>query len=212
MALKHVGQVTNTGRRCVVVFREIYDAQGQVMEPDNCLVVETDALPDLVHQDIMRIVEGEPAQRTGNLYEVFARERLTDGAPALNWLHASGRLRKYPTNQIMLTPDSNNSIRLDKLNRILEMQKSGATEDEINNAMVDDTDSPPRTQTTAQTTPPPAQSSDPGVMDDTALAANLLSQAKTFQAEADRLMNEAYELDPSLKPRRGRPKKTATAE
>lgn len=209
--LKHVGQVTNTGRRCVVVFREIYDENGNVLEPDSCLVVETDGLPDMHHQDIMRIVESDPAQSTGNLYEVFARERLTDGAPALNWLHASGRLRKYPTNQILMTPNANNTLRLDKLNRIIEMQKSGASQQEIENAVVDDTDAPPRTSTTAQTTPPPAEPAADGVLDDKALAKNLITQAETFLAEAERLKNEAYDLDPDLKPKRGRPKK-AVAE
>jgi len=206
--LKHVGQIINTGRRCVVVFREIYDAQGNVVEPDNCLIVETDALPDLVHQDMMRIVEGEPAQRTGNLYEVLGRERLTDGTVALNWLHGNGRLRKYPTNNIMLTPDTNNSLRLDKMNRILEMQKNGASQEDIENAMVDDTDGAPRTSTSARNAPPPP-ASDPGILDDAAIAQQRLAQAKTFLAEAERLQAEAYELDPSLKPKT-RAKKTST--
>ena len=37
----------------------------------------------------------------------------------------------------------------------------------------------------------------------------MLEQAKTFQAEADRLTGEAYDMDPGLKPKRGRPKKEA---
>ena len=201
--LKHVGQITNTGRRCVVVFREIYNEAGEVVEPDNCLVVETDSLPDLHHQDIMRIVEGAPAQSTGNLYEVLGRERLTDGAVALRWLSEANRLRKYPTNNIMLTPDGNNSLRLDKMNRIIQMQSSGASQEQIENAMVDDTDGPPRKQTSAQQTPS-APASEPGVLDDTAIAQQRLAQAETFLAEAERLKAEAYELDPTLKPKRGR--------
>ena len=38
--IKHVGQIINTGRRCVVVFREIPD------EPNSCLIVDTEALVD----------------------------------------------------------------------------------------------------------------------------------------------------------------------
>ena len=209
--LKHVGRVTNTGRRCVVVFREIYNGKGEVVEPNNCLVVETDALPDLVHEDLMRIVESEPAQRTGNLYEVFSRERLTDGQIALTWLHQAGRLRKYPTNQVELVPDNNNVLRLDKMNKIVQMQKEGKNQQEIENALVDDTDSPPRKHTTAQQTAPVANS-DPGILDDTAIAKQRLAQADTFQAEAERLREEAYDLDPSLRPKkRGRPKQTVDA-
>ena len=201
--LKHVGQITNTGRRCVVVFREIYNDAGDVIEPDNCLVIETDSLPDLQHQDIMRIVEGEPAQSTGNLYEVLGRERMTDGAVALRWLSEANRLRKYPTNNILLTPDNQNTLRLDKMNRIIQMQASGATQEQIENALVDDTDGPPRKQTSAQQAPtPPA--GEPGVLDDSAIAQQRLAQADTFLAEAERLRAEAYELDPTLKPKRGR--------
>ena len=207
--LKHVGHVINTGRRCVVVFREIYDKDGNVIEPNHCLVMETESLPDLVHQDMMRIVEGEPAQRTGNLYEVMTRERLSDGTVALNWLHGHNRLRKYPTNNIMLTPDSNNELRLDKMNEILKMQQSGASQVEIENAMVDDTDSAPRTSTTARKAPEP-KASEPGVLDDTAIAQQRLQQAETFLQEAERLKAEAYELDPSLKPKTTRARKTST--
>lgn len=206
--LKHVGHVINTGRRCVVVFREIYDDKGNVTEKDNCLVFETDALPDLVHQDLMRIVESEPAQRTGNLYEVLTRERLHDGTVALNWLHGRSRLRKYPTDNIMLTPDNNTSLRLDKMNRIIEMQKAGLSQQEIENAIVDDTDAPPRKQTSAQQAPA-APASEPGILDDAAIAQQRLAQAETFLAEAERLQAEAYELDPSLKPKT-RAKKTST--
>ena len=206
--LKHVGHVINTGRRCVVVFREIYDQDGNVMEPDNCLVMETESLPDLVHQDMMRIVEGGPAQATGNLYEVLTRERLSDGTVALNWLHGSNRLRKYPTNNIMLTPDSNNELRLDKMNRILTLQESGASQQEIENVMVDDTDGAPRTSTSAQTAPP-VKETESGILDDSAIAQQRLQQAETFLQEAERLKTEAYELDPSLKPKT-RAKRTST--
>jgi len=207
--LKHVGQVINTGRRCVVVFREIYNEKGEVVEPDNCLIVETDSLPDMQHQDMMRIVEGEPAQQTGDLYNVLARERFTDGQMVLTWLNATGRLRKFPTNQILLTPDANNSLRLDKMNRIIEMQKAGQTQEQIENALVDDTDSAPRAQSTAQTAPS-APATEPGVLDDAALAKGLLEQAAQFESEVTRLREEAYTLDPSLKPKARRTTKKTT--
>jgi len=37
----------------------------------------------------------------------------------------------------------------------------------------------------------------------------MLSQAEQFVAEAARLQEQAYEMDPSLKPKRGRKKETA---
>ena len=37
----------------------------------------------------------------------------------------------------------------------------------------------------------------------------MISQADTFLAEAARLKSEAYDMAPSLKPKKGRPKKAA---
>ena len=49
------------------------------------------------------------------------------------------------------------------------------------------------------------------VIDDGDLAKNMLAQAEGFLAEAETLKAQAYDLDPSLKPKRGRPAKV-TAE
>ena len=45
--MKHIGRVSNTGMKCIVVFREMYDARGNVEDPNHCLIVETGRLPDL---------------------------------------------------------------------------------------------------------------------------------------------------------------------
>jgi hypothetical protein len=199
--LKHVGQVTNTGRRCVVVFREIYDEKGNVLEKDNCLVVETDTLPDMQHQDLMRIVESEPAQRTGEIFNVLARERFGDGNIALTWLHQSGRLRKYPTSQIMMTPSAGTSVRLDKLNTIIRMQKDGRSQAEIENAVRDDTDQPPRQAVTGTRTEAAAPA-DTAIMNDADIAEQRLKQAEFYAQESERLRQEAYALNPKLKSKR----------
>ena len=67
--LKHIGQVANTGLKCIVVFREIYDENGNVTEPDNCLIVETERLPDMEHDDIVRIVESPSGQEAKEFFE-----------------------------------------------------------------------------------------------------------------------------------------------
>lgn len=210
--LKHVGRINSTGRRCVVVFRELYNEQGEVIDPDNCLVVETDSLPDMAHQDIIRMVESEPAQRGGDFYNVLSRERMSDGSNALSYLHNSNRLRKFPTNQIVLVPDNNTTLLLSTLNRIIALQKQGKSESEIDLMIRDDTDQAPRKMSniasdlTEGVTPAPvAQNQPAGVMDDAAIAQSLLKQSETFAAEAERLKKEAYEMDPNLRPRRGRP-------
>lgn len=218
VSLKHVGRVKNTGRRCVVVFREMYDDQGHVIDENNCLVVETDTLPDAEHQDIIKIVESEPAQATGDLFNVMARERLSTGANALKWMADAKRLRKYPTSNVELLPDSRTTIGLDTLNTIVKMQKAGASEadiakvlnadTELNAAQSEELSQNVTTESTSNNAPAEDNSqtgeSTDGVMDDAAIAKMKLEQSVMFSKQAEELKAEAFALDPSLKPRRGR--------
>lgn len=212
--IKHVGQIANTGLKCIVVFREIYDENGNVTEPDNCLVVETERLPDMEHDDMVRVVESPTAQESDEFYTVAHRSMFADGINMLVKLNNRGYLKKYPTKQIMMTPNSSTSVPLNEINEIIRKQKTGMSESDISNSMVDDTDSPPRTASSLS----PSQTIDQAVntgenaMDDTALAQNMLEQAKTYEAEVTRLREEAYAMAPDLKPKRGRPKAKATAD
>ena len=212
--MKHIGQVNNTGLKCIVVFREIYDERGNVTDDKNCLIVETERLPDMEHDDMVRVVESPAGQEAKEFYEIAHRSMFSDGVNMLQKLHNAGYLKKYPTNQISLTPNRSTSILLSEVNQIIRKQNTGMSESDISNSMVDDTDSPPRTQTSFD----PSQTIDQAVntgeqaLDETAIAQSLLSQADTFLAEAERLKSEAYEMAPDLKPKRGRPKKmTANA-
>ena len=213
-ALKHVGRIKNTGRRCVVVFREIYNTEGHVVDENNCLVFETESLPDAEHQDLMRIVESDQAQTTGDLFDVLGRSRLGTGEQALNWLASSNRLRKYPSNNVDLTPDSSTVIGLDTLNKIVKMQKAGASQADIENVLRDDTDSSPRDATNAvdsMTEVSDAVEAPSGdvVMDDAALAVSYIDQAKMFEAQAKDLRAQAKVLKPAAKTRARSTKKPA---
>ena len=212
-SLKHVGRIKNTGSRCVVVFREMYNEKGVVVDKHNCLVFESQMLPDAEHQDLMRIIESEGAQSTGDLFNVLSRERLGNGMPALTWLNQNQRLRKFPTDNVELTPDSRTTLGLDTLNKIVDMQASGSTQADIENALRNDTDSAPRTaETVAAITDPNVETlvvddsqTDNGVLRDADIANNFMTQAVQFEAQAKDLREQAIQLDPSLKPKRGRP-------
>ncbi len=211
---KHVGQVANTGLKCVVVFREIYDENGNVTEPDNCLVVETERLPDMEHDDIVRVVESPAGQEAEEFYQIAHRSMFADGINMLVKLNNRGYLKKYPTKQILMTPNSYTSVPLSDINEIIAKQKTGMSEADISNSMVDDTDRPPRTSTSlspSQTIDQAVPTKEP-VMDDTALAQTMLDQANTYETEVTRLREEAYAMAPDLKPKRGRPKAKATAD
>jgi hypothetical protein len=212
---KHVGRVKNTGRKCVVVFREIYNDVGTVIDEHNCLVFETETLPDAEHQELMRMVESSQAQETGDLYNVLGRNRLGNGLQALAWLSSSNRLRKFPCTNVELTPDSRTTIGLETLNKIVKMQKSGATQNEIENVLRNDTDSSPRdvTETANSIVTTPELSATPTtgdvVLDDAALAATFIDQAKTFEAQAKGLRAQAKALKPVAKKRSTATKKPA---
>lgn len=207
--LKHIGKVANTGLKCVVVFREMYDENGTVIDPDHCLIVETGRLPDMEHDDIIRVVESRSAQESQEFYTVAQRSLFSDGTNMLGMMSKKGYLKKYPTTQINLTPNNSTSIALSEVNTVLRKQARGMSDTDISNSMVDDTDSPPRgqtslMQTTANDEP---QSSGETVLDDTALAQQMLTQASTYELEVKRLREEAYNMAPNLKPKRGRPAK-----
>ena len=186
--LKHVGQLINTQRRCVVVFREVPG------EPQNCLVVDTDALPDWIHDDVMNAVESTAGQEAANFYDYAARAVLTDGSSMLTSLHTKGLLSKVSTDNVMMTPNRETTIRLDELNNIINQQlgKNAFGEDAATN--------------TSDTT------SESDVIDDADIAKNMLAQAEQFEAEAARLREEAYDMAPDLKPKkRGRKAKAETS-
>ena len=211
--IKHVGQIANTGLKCIVVFREIYDDNGNVQEPNNCLVVETERLPDMEHDDMVRVVESSTAQESEEFYTVAHRSIFADGINMLVKLNHHGYLKKYATDQILMTPNSYTSVPLSEINEIIRKQKTGMSPQDIQNSMVDDTDGAPRTSTSLSQTQTNDQSvnTNEQAIDDTTLAQTMLTQAETYEIEVLRLREEAYAMAPDLKPKRGRPKK-ATAD
>tara|TARA_B100000900_G_scaffold415952_1_gene448084 strand:+ start:1139 stop:1771 length:633 start_codon:yes stop_codon:yes gene_type:complete len=206
--IKHVGQIVNTQKRCVVVFREIPD------DPTNCLVVDTDALPDWMHDDVINASESPGAQASANFYEYAERTVMADGTNMLQALHKTGRLLKTPTDNVKMTPNNAVSIGLTELNNIIREQSDGAPvvkPDESQANMVGKDVADTTTETINETTiveDVVPQSQD--AMDPQDLAKNLLAQAKTFEQEAKSLKKQAYDLAPNLKP--GPKKATAKVE
>lgn len=203
--LKHVGQIVNTQRRCVVVFREVPN------EPENCLVVDTDALKDWMHDDIINAVESPGAQESANFYEYAQRQMFTDGSNMLQALHSRGLMQKMATNNIALTPNASQSILLSEVNQVLRDNGEPAmAEAKDPNAM--DLAHKPVEEVAPEPVPMATTSADTqGVINDADIAKSMVAQAEQFEAEATRLKEEAYTMDPSLKPKRGRPAKVVTA-
>lgn len=196
---KHVGKLINTQRRVVVVFREIPD------DHTHALVVDTDGLPDWMHDDIINAVNSPGAQQSSNFYEYANRQVFNDGTNMLQSLHKRGLLQKVDTENVMMTPNASATIRLDKLNDMIAEQTGSRTvvpKDTTQMEMAHkNVDAPAQVVTPTGT---------PDVIDDGAIAKNMLTQAEQFEQEAKQLREQAYELNPDLKPKRGRKPKTQT--
>ena len=196
---KHVGKLANTQKKVVVVFRELPD------DPKSCLVVDTDALADWMHDDVINAVEAPGAQASPNFYEYAERTVMADGTNMLQTLHKTGRLMKQSTDNILMTPNAEVAVGLTEINNIVR--------EETKNAPVvappsDETPMAGKEVKADQAAPAPIVDANPAkaeTLDDTQMAKNLLAQAKSFETEAKNLKAQAYEMAPGLKPG---PKKT----
>ena len=100
---KHVGRIRTTDQRCVVIFMQIPG------DDASSLIVESDSLPDMVHDAFFRIVDSNEASNTVNLGELLGRRPSPEpGMDMLSYLHNCGRLRKVPVDNVMMYPYPNN--------------------------------------------------------------------------------------------------------
>ena len=113
-----------------------------------------------------------------------------------------------------MTPNAKSTVRLDELNDVVSKLKAGGEaaekmkELDQNAGMVSP---PPRGRDVGEPSNVPSAQTNQ-IMDDSALADSLLTQAKGFEDEAIKLKEQAYELNPDLRPRRGRPSKKTTSD
>ena len=190
-ALKHVGRVTKTKKKCAVAYRVLPG------EPDNCLVVFTESLDAADHDSLINLIESNAGQTADEFADAMARSSLSDGRNMLAGFHKTGKLAKVATNLIEMTPNNNTSLPLDELNKTIAEQKGvtvndlamkdpqGATIAEVKDAPVAD----PAASYTAPATP--------DVLTDEALAAQYRSQADSLFKEAKTLREQAEELVPT---------------
>lgn len=182
--VKHVGKYGE--KPCVIVFRELPN------DTENCLVVQTESLEKVMHDDLMAVVVSTEAQEANDLSQVLHRRQFSDSSNMLSTLHYSKRLQKVPVDKVWLVPAPGQAIPLEAVNA--EIRK-------INGGYV-----PPKTdETHLSETRAPAPA--PVTLESESTAQNLVMQARLLEEDAQALMRdaqaklqEAYRLDPSLKP------------
>lgn len=115
--LKHIGKQGD--RKVAVVFREVPG------EEHMALVVYPDVLARHLHDGLMTAIESPEGQQASHLGESLNSKLFNDGRPMLSALHAEGMLKKVQTETVIMTPATNQSVRLDELNRILREMEQG---------------------------------------------------------------------------------------
>lgn len=175
---KHVGRIKNTDQRCVVVFHQIPNRE------THALIVNTDSLPDSIHEVLMEAVNSAEGQEANDVADVLSRRYVSStGTDILTSLHVSGRLTPYPIEQIVMYPYPNNPIPLSDI--VMHMTKSADTpvekpvEKPNFNRFKEDMDSRERDTKTE-------------------LAQSLLRQASMLVADAQQKRIEAYNIAPWL--------------
>jgi hypothetical protein len=220
--LKHVGK--HNDRKIVVLFRQVPN------EDHMCLVANSDLLPRLVHDEIMKVLESPSGQAAENLADALFRNVMADGRNTLEVLHKEGFIKKVPTNQVIMTPTSKAKVRLDELNDMLnEMAKGeeaikrlaemdanvGMTGKMNKNRVIEGREVGVPSNSRSKPAAMPVDS----VLTDEVLAEQRKEQAEKMRAsaqqllaEAERLMGEAESLKPTLKPKTNAKKKAVKAD
>ena len=179
--MKHVGKMKNNSARVVVAYRTLPS------DPLNALVIGTQGLTDSYHDSLMSLVQDQGAQNANELAEVLAVRKFPDGSNMLSYLHSNGHLRKVPTNLVLMTPSSQQSIPLDELNQLIADQR-GITIDQL---AVTDGNKP---NLPAKKVAENVVVEEPNYDDMT--AAELRSKADALFKQAQKLRKKADQLDP----------------
>jgi len=168
--LKHIG--THSNRKIVVLYRKVPG------EDHMCLVAYSDSMPSLIHEEVMRCVEGPAGQAAESLADALFRVTMRDGRNALNTLHGEGFIKKVQTNQVTLTPTTNSRVQLDEINDIIDKINAGDTAVKKMQELKED---------------PKIQAS--GVLTDKDLVTQRQDQAQRMRSQAAELLKEAENLE-----------------
>jgi hypothetical protein len=209
--IKHVGK--HNGKKIVVLWRKVPN------ESHMALVTYSDTLPRLIHDEVMKQLESAIGQNAKEFSDVLFRTVMADGRNALEVMHREGFIKKVPTSQILVTPTSKSSVRLDELNSILDEMEQG--EEAIKRLQDIDTSAglqtpkkkvregrevgmPPNNSSVSRTNVDVDANSNAasyakgtlseGVLTDEALAAQRIEQAIKMQQQAEQLLAEAKRL------------------
>jgi hypothetical protein len=191
--IKHVGK--HNQKRVAIVYRTVPD------EDHMALVAYADSMPSMVHDEVMKVIESAVGQNAKELADALFRTTLADGTNCLTTLHKGGWLKKVPCNQVIVTPTSKSTCRLDELNNLLKKIEEGgdaaaALADLDANRGIKGVLQEGRElgQPASDPTRTTAGSVSGDVLTDDVLSQQRLDQATKMEAEAKSLLAEAKRL------------------
>jgi len=201
--IKHVGKHNN--QKVVILFRKVPN------EDHMSLVIYSDLLPRMYHDEVMKCLESPVGQSAKEFSDVLFRTTMADGSNCLESLHRAGLIKKVPTNQVLVTPTSTSSVRLDELNDILDEMEKGEeaikrlAEIDANQGItgkkreqIREVGAPNNTRgkpAVEGNMPAEAFVADSGALDDSTLSIQRLAQATKMRSEAQVLLAEAERLE-----------------
>lgn len=196
-AIKHVGRLVRNQRRVIVAYRVVPN------EADSAIIVTTENLMADEHDALIKLVESDAGQQAYELAEAMARTRLPDGRNMLAAFHTTGKMVKVNQSEVEMIPDTQSSVNLAELNKIIAKNK-GVTVGDLaikpNNG-----EDIPRKVEPAVASPAEsvyldeAQVTNEQPLTDEELASQYRSQADRMSKEAAALRRQAEELVPTKK-------------
>ena len=214
--IKHVGKMGD--RKVCVLFRQVPG------EDHMCLIIHPEVLPAHWQDAIQKVLESDVGQAAEELANAMHRSFLPDGRPILETLHQERMIKKVRTADVIMTPNTNSSIRLDELNKMLNEMKQGEeaikrmAQNDASRGLVEPgvkrkaeaefKESQVAKQSAKTQVYDPFRAPSEGALSDRDIAANMLSQAKKMEldakqliAEAARMKKDAERMDATVSPR-----------
>lgn len=169
---KHVGECN--GKKVVITQRQLPG------EDHMAGVIFSEIIPSRFHDDLMKVLESTEGQSANEFVDVLRRRYFASGENMLEQLHAEGYIKKAPSNNIIVKPNSKSAVRLDELNKLLTQIRTGQVAAE---ELAQVTESVPAAALTA--TEPTATTTDPN-----AVMTQMMKMMQDMQAELAALKGE----------------------
>ena len=109
---KHVGTV-NT-KKVIIVQRQLNGDDEHM-----AVVIYSGIMPSKYHDDVMKLLESPEGQAAFEFRDILERRMMGDGQNMLQALSHENYLKRVPSNNVMVTPNSKSSMRLDELTKLL---------------------------------------------------------------------------------------------